>query len=160
MHLFVFNKCIMGQPAVVLRDGPRGPLWRDHVYDAVRACMAWKPSRHYLAPRPPSPATSMHVLTRPQSDGRTAVAVQTPFPAGLTAAIQSVICARDLDLRPGRAVSAKSPAARTLGRAVGQCGGVGRGRAATTTNPHLVGIANGAAGAPTLGRYGIRVNHM
>ena len=56
------NKCIMGQPAVILRDGPRGPLWRDHVYDAVRACMAWKPRRHYLAPRPPNPVASTHAL--------------------------------------------------------------------------------------------------
>ena len=87
---------------------------------------------------PPPPRTSS-----PRSDGRTAVAVPTPFPAGLTAAIQSVICARDLDLRPGRAVSAKSPAPRTLGRAIGQRGGVGRGRAAATTNPHRVGLGNG-----------------
>ena len=157
MH--VFNKCTVGQPAVVLRDGPSGPLWRDHVDDTVHACMAWKPSRHYLAPRPPSPAASTHILSRPRSDGRTAVAVPTPFPAGLTAAIQSGICARDLDLSPGRAVSAKSPAPKTLGRAVGQRVRVGRGRAAATTNPHRVGIANGAVGAPSFRRYGIRVNH-
>ncbi|XP_073360653.1 uncharacterized protein [Aegilops tauschii subsp. strangulata] len=83
----------------------------------------------------PPPRTSS-----PRSDGRTAVAVPTPFPAGLAAAIHFGICARDLDLRPGRAVSAKSPAARTLGRAVGQCGGVGRGRAAAMINPHRVGL--------------------
>ena len=92
MH--VFNKCIVGKPVVVLPDRPGGPLWHDHVYDTVRACMAWKPRRHYLAPGQPNPAASTHVLTPPRSDGRTAVAVPTPFPAGLTAAIQSSICAR------------------------------------------------------------------
>ena len=53
----------MGQLVVVLRDGTRGPLWCDHVYDDVHACMAWKPRHHYLAPGQPNPAASAHDLT-------------------------------------------------------------------------------------------------
>ncbi|VAH84427.1 unnamed protein product [Triticum turgidum subsp. durum] len=53
------------------------------------------------------------------------------------------------------AVSAKLPAPRTLGRAVGHRGNVGRGRVAATTN--RVGIANGSAGAPTVGSDDITV---